>query len=444
MKKIEEFLVYALYLTLGTYAVPTLRLGDTSAVPYAVGFAFIIAGIVGLDWLLGRSRIRVPRRLGWGASIFAASIGISILFASQPNVALSLKYVLYVLSAVLIVIVATRPQMIEKTLICLAISSLAVFAYGAYGYFTGETGDPIQHSFGYFGVTYTDSTRNGDMLYFQTAFWIFGALFLFGERKRFKLVWLGLTGLIAIGIVMSLARGAWISTGFAFLLIIWQSGRVKRRTVFRTATILGLIGIFLASLFYLLNGDQLNLGHNAVTPSVTEDTWGLVTDRFNSIFVLSNAGGNSNQVRIDLTGKAIELALANPLGVGVGNARYYLTGIVGVEVVNHVENEYLQLLIEQGILGLGAYLALIAWLIGGGLRCAKAGKSPGQAEWVGWALTGIMINWGIYGVFNIMHESTWFWLVMGLAMAWLSRSAFDNPNTLLATPEVTAWQLPGK
>jgi O-antigen ligase len=146
-------------------------------------------------------------------------------------------------------------------------------------------------------------------------------------------------------------------------------------------------------------------------------------------------------VRIDLTGKAIELALANPIGVGVGNARYYLTGIVGVEAVNHVENEYLQLLVEQGILGLGAYITLMAWLIWGSLRCARAGKSPGQAEWVGWALTGIMIDWGIYGVFNIMHESTWFWLVMGLAMAWLSRSAFDNPNTLLATPEVPAGQV---
>jgi hypothetical protein len=79
-------------------------------------------------------------------------------------------------------------------------------------------------------------------------------------------------------------------------------------------------------------------------------------------------------------------------------------------------------------------------LISGSLRYARTAKSPSQAKWVEWALTGIAIDWGFYGMFNVMHENTWFWLVMGLAMAWVSRSAFDRSTAVRAMPEATAGQ----
>jgi O-antigen ligase len=129
-------------------------------------------------------------------------------------------------------------------------------------------------------------------------------------------------------------------------------------------------------------------------------------------------GGNSNKDRLQLIVKSIELAVTHPLGVGVGNARHYLTEY-GEDGFNHVENEYLQVLVEQSVIGLIAFVMMLWGVVFGVLRRANRSSHQEPAAWVGWAFAGILLDWSIYGLFNVLHDNAWFWPVIGLAIAWV-------------------------
>jgi hypothetical protein len=342
----------------------------------------------------------------------ASAILSSALFAQEVDVGRSLKLAFFLAAAVLVVRAAEDARAVHVATKGLAISSAAVFAYGAYGFFTGNVGDPIEHGFGYFGVTYAAATRNGDVLYFQTAFWVAVSLFMHARGTVGRVLAGSMTVAVGAGLAMSLARGTWVSTALALAFVSWRCGFLRRR---RQAIWIGAsaLAACLVVAGLVAPAESANGGEHTLTAA-----FGRLAQRAETLLTMADReGGNSNSIRVALVARALEIASEYPFGVGVGNAREHLVGI-GDGDLNHVENEYLQLLVEQGLLAVAGLVLLLYGTIAAGVRRCQEAQIRSERPWVGWALVGMLVDVSIYGMFNILHESTWFWLVLALAAAW--------------------------
>lgn len=422
MTRLRVCLVALLYLTLGTYAIPTLRIGS---LPYAVVLSGIIAAVAGMEQSLQPRSAVIPMRLLWAGALFVMSLALTFVTAIDVDTGRFVKTALLVGSTLLMLVAAREPNTVRLGFVCLGVSSGLVFAYGVYGYVTGNVGDPIEHTFGYFGVTYMTSTRNSDVVYFQTAFWVALSVAMFG--RGWRRVAAGAALVVAGGIVLSLARGAWISTGLALAVVSWRAAMLRSRAeIFRaSATIVGVLSLVVAASYV---GSIAFRTSDDFLAQFSEDV-DRVSARFRTLGTFEQTdGNNSNDERLQLVVRSAELTLTHPLGVGVGNARHYLAD-KGDSGLNHVENEYLQLLVEQSILGLMAYLGLIGYVITRALRYTSETSADLENRWIGWAVTGMFVDWAVYGLFNVLHDSTWFWLVLGLAIAWARTSKNQSART---------------
>lgn len=92
----------------------------------------------------------------------------------------------------------------------------------------------------------------------------------------------------------------------------------------------------------------------------------------------------------------------------------YLTdhGLTLAETFDNPHNEYLAILVNNGIPALGMYLALLAGVL---LRCLRRGKNT---PWL-WTVGAAILCYGVQGFFSfsICIVSPMFWAVMGMACA---------------------------
>ncbi len=404
MARLEKFLLYVIFLTLGTYAVPQLRLGlGATAVPFTVPLSFVLAGLIALNRLRDQGRIRLAPMLLCCTYIYIFSLISSTFVAKEPNWALIVKYALMALIPILVSLAIQDEATLNVALVCLTITGLAVFAYGVYGYFGGQIGDPVERTLGYFGITYTTSTRNSDMLFLMATFWLMFGYYFFRIRQSHKILdFLLLVVLMAFvgAMVLSLSRGTWVSVVITilFLSLLRANGRLGSRQP--PVWIFLIAGItVVGGLYFLLPPEQ----------------WDLVALRSRLLFSLSTEGGNSNAARIALAGDVFQVIISHPLGVGVGNLRFYLSDF-SYGTVNHAENVYLQILGEQGILGLISFSGLLFWVA---IRLFRTGRDRiglVQAAPL-FALLAIVVNWAIYGMLNNLVDNLWFWTVFGLSIS---------------------------
>jgi O-antigen ligase len=395
MAWIERWILYMLFLTVGTYAVPELRVVE---VPYTVPIAVFLAAWLGIEWILGQS-FHLRPWLVITTAIYVLSILLSTTFAESPNWPMALKYAMFAMIPLVVCSAARDVATVHGCLVCLMISALAVFVYGVYGYFSGAVGDPIEHQFGYFGVTYMASTRNSDQLYLLVPTCVFMVLFLQGGgRWGLGMVAFVCLFVLIVAVVMSYARGAWMATaivGIMTLRRVYMTGMVNLR---RRVGLLTLILVGSASLFFA----RLD----------AENAYRL-RERYETFFTLDHRfGSNSNENRVNIGILALNMGVRDPLfGVGVGNARYGFAA--SGYPVNHAENVYLQLFAEQGILGLGAYAALLLWTYRRLKRRLCIAMTPLMDAQSG----AVLIAMVVYGFFNSFVDNTWFWAVIALVVA---------------------------
>jgi O-antigen ligase len=146
---------------------------------------------------------------------------------------------------------------------------------------------------------------------------------------------------------------------------------------------------------------------------------GAVTEQFIT-HVTQLFAGASYAERVDTISSAFAAWRTHPLvGIGPGGfgpwyAAYPLT--TPASGWNIVNNEYIELLAEHGILGLGAFLLLCTGLV---IRSIKALRAPGSRDvkvvLVAFlaAFIGILVQYNTFSILYIMH----IWCVMGLLVA---------------------------
>ena len=285
----------------------------------------------------------------------------------------------------------------------LGITSLAVFLYGLYGYVTWQVGSLQQHmynTYGYFGVTYEPATRNGDTVYFITLFSLSFALAKKAPRRATRVAGAVVAICAIAGIVLSLSRGAWIATGVGLvisaLLLRKNAGGHERWKYVKVVCFVCLLLIL--TLRFI--------------PDVAKD---VVVSRFGTIFSMSTSEENSNAVRVEILLAAKE-AIVESYGLGVGVGNFASIAHLKMGADHNAENSYMQVLVEQGALGLIGICAMEWFLIKGLLALVRRMSN----DWVAEGLLLWVIILSLSMLFNNVLDFSWYWAVIALAGAYLS------------------------
>ena len=188
----------------------------------------------------------------------------------------------------------------------------------------------------------------------------------------------------------SLSRGALLAVVPGVLTLVWTWSRPRIALLATTAMF-----VIAATLYPLVLEARIARSDTA-TSAATE------------------AGvAASDQQRFDAVTAAIPLFLIDPvLGVGFGQYHFESTRYVGSSAATSSHNQYLNILAEQGLMGMAAFSALVAALIVG-LRRARSGVSRlALAMLVTYAVDGMFIE-----PMNSLQTSTALWLVLGAGLA---------------------------
>ncbi|WP_440969860.1 O-antigen ligase family protein [Peribacillus frigoritolerans] len=208
-------------------------------------------------------------------------------------------------------------------------------------------------------------------------------------RGVHRIYWLSVLLLTSIGVLLSYSRAAWgsyvlaigVYAGIRFF-INPSLKKVKRWVLF-----LGIIAILAIALMRI--------------PHLHQD----ITNRL--------AYQNYDNQRFANQGKALEIAIKSPLGIGPGQSEKVL------DISTH--NSYLRVWIENGYLGLICYVIFIVSSIFRGLKCALKTKNAIYAMATA-ALMAIVLNSFVVDVVHWRH----FWLI--LAVPWFPPGTVAEKN----------------
>ncbi len=213
---------------------------------------------------------------------------------------------------------------------------------------------------------------------------------LFMQEKNWlkKVLWLGAAGAMAVCLVFTFSRGAWLALAGAIAV----TGILYDRRIL----IAGIIAAVIAVLFI---------------PAVNQ----RITYLFTPEYMMKSAQSG----RISRWLEAYDQMRNNPLfGAGLGH--------FGGAVANrhygtfYVDNYYIKTLAEMGLVGLTLFGWLILRTLQEGYLAMKQLASPGlkfMAAGMFVGLLAIVLHNGVENIFEIPYLNTYFWLVAGLLAA---------------------------
>jgi O-antigen ligase len=201
---------------------------------------------------------------------------------------------------------------------------------------------------------------------------------------------IGGLGVMALALLLSFSRGSLVGVAAAVGLL----GVVRYRKI---------LPVMIAALILVL---------------ILPQTQGYVTHFFDGLEVLSDAQGGdlSTQMRVGEYSDALILIQRYPV-FGVG-----FTGTPDIDTYLKVANLYLIMASQMGLVGLGAFLIVMAVLFGSAWRVRVRVADRPEIEPIWWGLHTALLGALIGGVFDhyffnldFHHSVTLFWLYVGLA-----------------------------
>lgn len=212
-----------------------------------------------------------------------------------------------------------------------------------------------------------------------------------GPRGRGFLVGLAVCAISALGVFLSFSRAAWINCGVAIVCFIgFQTVSGIRARKLAAGPLYSML------LVVLLAGGVWVAGASGSGPVA----------RMLALRVSSNGLQDYDATRFYTQRRALETAMAEPLGIGPGQSE------VVFDISTH--NMYLRVLAETGILGFAALYGFIALSL---LRAAKGAVTLADG-WrrdlfavVGACLIGTLVNGLVIDTIHWRH----LWFLLGLA-----------------------------
>jgi putative inorganic carbon (HCO3(-)) transporter len=273
---------------------------------------------------------------------------------------------------------------LRRVLVAVMVSSLipiAVALYGALkGGFAEQKGD-------FSRITSTFQQSNGFSRYIMLIVIVSVALYRHvSPRARLPLA--ALMACSSISLLLTYTRSAWLATAAALFAIgLLQSRRI----------VVGLVVTAMA-LF-------------VTVPSISGRFADLVSDTDTEI--PGETHGNSLAWRFAYwTEDVLPLARENPItGIGLKNTP------IATEEAKEPHNDFLRAYVETGLVGLAAYLGLIAALIRTARRALRHAR-PGLDRGVAVGFTGCVVAFVLVSVVaNVMSQVVFLWYFFALAAA---------------------------
>ena len=177
---------------------------------------------------------------------------------------------------------------------------------------------------GYWGLRYTDSTRNNDYLYPLIGLPI---SMYFYVLKKYKILNIVLIFFFILTLISSLSRAALIISCLSIVQLIRLSTTQLRAGV--------IVVLFLVVSFnFNLIMNEYDAKYNLI---------------INSIFKLKDTDNKfSNEARLIIIEDALESSITNPFGYGLCNYSSIYEGNYRENISNSSENAYLTILVERG------------------------------------------------------------------------------------------------
>lgn len=204
-------------------------------------------------------------------------------------------------------------------------------------------------------------------------------------------------------LLMTWSRGAWLAAAGQGALLAWWAGRSWRGRARRPVAVAGALGVLSLLAFFLFSDLAVfQLPRDRLLQTCSTRDWSNLT-RFYSM----QAGWRA--------------FLLSPLvGVGWGQFSFHFPLLVdplGLQsqftwpVVN---NFFLKVLCETGLVGFGVMAGLLAGLVRAGRRSARRGGAAGRRSRAGLvALAGVGLQLLTFSQYNLPHM----WLAAGLLLA---------------------------
>ncbi len=361
-------------------------LGELGAIGgYGIGLTTIcLVGLYALwlvNWLHNpRERYRKAWRVAWPLLLYVGTVGLSVFAASDPTLSLYEIWLLFqTLLLFLYVVANTRGRgeitfLVGVLLVGLLLESGLTFigmAAGSDGMKVAGLKMDVDHgrASGTLGSPNTLSSYLVPLLIL--------ALSVFTARQM-RLKWLAALALTggSIALVLTQSRGGWVA--FMISLLIWGAIALHRRWVPIKLVGIGLLG---------------SLG-------VVAATGGIVIERLTST---DNGAAYSRLPLMRLTWRMIQ---DRPI-FGLGANQYalrlndYLPGSLAHEWLYTVHNKYLLVWAENGVIGLLAFLTLLAVFM---WRSWRVANSACRYAPLGLALFAALIGQSAHMFTDVFHS----------------------------------------
>ena len=382
-----------LFLSICTYPIPAIRIGGQPIALFLSIYAlifFVIQGYVR----------KVNRRTLWPIGLLL----LGFLISSFASGSINTNFLINLIAFYVIFFVMANTECNQKKAICqlqkknvitfdailriLVFSGVVLGCYGYYGYITGKVGTDSQYfwwtSARYWGIHYTESTRNADVHYIAFPF----IAILAKEQKNFKDVLMLL--FFGVAMILSMARNTWLCIFVVLLVYLFLQDDVNKKLKYMATALLAIaIGYFALSYF-----------------NMTDYFVGKVLSIFSMHRTSTVSNSNSERFNVILT--TIKIIVDHPLGVGAeGLPLYYRNE--GFKL-NHAENTYLNIMAEMGLISLIAYASIVWTPITSMLREKKLGKLNERECFV--LLAALYFALTIF--FNTETINCYMWIVLGI------------------------------
>lgn len=262
------------------------------------------------------------------------------------------------------------------------------------------------------GLFYESSTLGN----FCSFFLVFIAVSLAGERARriAATPLLALAGVVfALALLLSFSRASVIACLISLAVLAW----IERARWFSRSSVLWISGFACAAVLLLA----------AAAPEVAEGYWGRLELTFGSF---QDAPDRVLSGRLESWNTVLQFAAEHPVQTffGIGYKTLPYTQHLGRPVI--ADNMYLSLLVETGVLGLLALLALNAAILTTAWRAMRAGSLHGKwlfCFWIGESLQ--MLSGDILTYWRVLP--LYFW-VLAQSVRALSVQALEARRADLA------------
>jgi O-antigen ligase len=318
---------------------------------------------------------------------FVAAAALSVL--GSANVQSSTLELLRILATVMMFVVLDQMMVnravIKRILAAIYCAMLFPLAFTAFGLATGHARTDLKGGYTRLAGTFQSSNDFGRFLMFMLIMAV--AIYPFLHRRWRKLLFLLMVPSFAF-LALTYTRTAIIGTVLGLVVVgVMQSKRLLLT--------LAVLAVCAAVAMPSLSSRFTSLGNSATAPGVV------------------GPSGNSLAWRLSYWSEVLPLANSNPVtGIGINMTQY------NTDAAKQPHNDFIRAYVEMGVLGLGAYIAMLIAFLALGRRAVRAGPPGTLDRGIGVGFLGCAVAFvAVSAAANVMSNVVTLWYLFAFAAA---------------------------